>query len=123
MSAGAPDLDLHDGEAVVMDVIPAVKWTWGQILLSLGLFEIWRKRHHYVLTNQRVIHTYGVFSTVEESVQLARIQDAVIKRSPVSGGTIVLSTAGNTGPFSRIQMISNAEALTFHRELVKRLQK
>jgi membrane protein YdbS with pleckstrin-like domain len=111
-------LRLHDGERVVMDVQPSQWWTLGRYVFTLGLWAIWRKRNHYVLTSERIIHFKGIISKTERSAPLARIQDAQLNRSPLTGGKLVLSTAGGSLGFNTIGPLTQADALAFHDALM-----
>ncbi len=115
----ASPIRLQPGEEVVMDVLPSKWWTWPLYLWSLGLWAIWRKRHHFILSNQRVVMTKGVVSKTERTVPLDRVQDAQLVRSVVSGGRVKLSSAGGPLGFETIGPLSRAEALAFADELAR----
>lgn len=114
----AAPIRLHPDEEIVMDLLPSRLWTWTGYPLTLGFWEIWRRRHHFVLTNQRVIIAKGVITKSEQSVPLSRVQDAHLRRSPLSGGFVDLSTAGGhlgveqLGPVKQSEARDLADAIT-----------
>jgi membrane protein YdbS with pleckstrin-like domain len=111
-------LRLHEGERIVADVQPSKWWTLGRYIITLGLWAIWRGRNHYVLTNERIIHIKGIISKTERSAPLSRIQDAELNRSPLTGGKVVLSTAGGSLGFNTIAPLTRADALALHDALM-----
>jgi membrane protein YdbS with pleckstrin-like domain len=111
-------LRLHEGEEVILEMLPSRWWTLGRYIFTLGLWGIWRKRHRFVLTNQRIVRTKGIVSKTERSAPLTRIQDAQLHRSPLTGGRVTLSTAGgdlgveSIGPLTQADTATFADALT-----------
>ena len=91
---GAPAVRLNPGEEILCDEVPSAFWTYPLYLGTLGLWAVWRGRHHFLLTNQRVMITKGIVSKSEQSVPLVRIQDVSLQRSLVAGGYVKLSSAG-----------------------------
>jgi hypothetical protein len=49
-------------------------------LVTLGFYGFWRKRHTYILTNQRMLLGNGVFVRTERSVPIGQIEDAAFVR-------------------------------------------
>lgn len=113
-----PSIRLHDEEEILVDLMPSVWWTWPRYLFTLGLWKFWRARHHFVLTNQRVVVAKGIINKTEQSVPLNRIQDAALRRSPLTGGAVVLSSAGGPlgvgviGPLTRAEATQFADTMT-----------
>jgi len=109
----ASGLRLQQGETVVLDVLPSAFWTIGKYICTLGLWAIWRSRHHFVLTNQRVLVLQGIVSKGEKSVPLSRIQDVTLSRSILSGGQVALSSAGGSLSIQRIGPLTREAAREF----------
>jgi uncharacterized membrane protein YdbT with pleckstrin-like domain len=101
---------LHENERVVTTVLPSHWWTLGRYIFTLGLWYFWRKRHVYVLTNERVIAVKGIINTREASAPLSRIQDLHLKRSIFTGGTVAWSTAGGGLGVTQIKNVTRADA-------------
>jgi len=106
-------LRLREGENVIAEVRPSPWWSLGYYLFSLGLWTIWRRKHRYVLTSQRLIALRGVISKSERIIPIDRIQDLDVKTSPLSGGRITLSTAGGPLGFKTIGMLTQRNARSF----------
>jgi Bacterial PH domain len=47
---------------------------------TLGMYGFWRKRHTYVLTNQRMLLGKGIFVRTERSLPINQIEDAAFVR-------------------------------------------
>lgn len=98
-------------------MVPSAYWTRVRYLFSLGLWGVWRKRHRFVLTNQRVILTEGIMTKEERAVPLSRVQDVALQRSRFHGSSVALSTAGGSlgeeiiGPLTRAGAMAFADAL------------
>ena len=78
---------LHPDEAIVVDMVPSAFWTMLLYLFTLGLWAIWRSRHHFVVTNQRVMILTGIVTKHEMAVPISRIsgRDAspwIVERRP-----------------------------------------
>ena len=108
-----PTLKLNDGESIILDEVPSAFWSFPFYILTLGLWAIWRKRHRFILTNQRVIVRKGIVSKSEQTVQLSRIQDVNVMRSLVAGGSISLSSAGGVLSIRAIGPLTRAKAAEF----------
>ena len=50
--------------------------TWVLYVVTLGLWEIWRRSKSLILTNQRVVLTHRMLTTSQRSIPLEHIQDA-----------------------------------------------
>jgi membrane protein YdbS with pleckstrin-like domain len=89
---------LHEGETPERVMYPSVGVTWPLHLWTLGLWEIWRRRHYLALTNQRLIHGKGVAVVkTRRSVPLSRVQDATYTRVLWMGGVEISSAGGEFG--------------------------
>lgn len=102
---------LHSGEQVVLALRPSKWWTWPRYLFTLGLWYFWRKRHVYVLSNERVLVVKGIINTSEASAPLARIQDLHVRRSILSGGRVEWSTAGGQMGVTKIANVTRNDAV------------
>jgi membrane protein YdbS with pleckstrin-like domain len=109
----APAVRLNPDEKIVLDVLPSVFWTAQLYLGTLGLWAIWRRRHHFLLTNQRVMMVLGIVNKHERSVPLSRIQDISLHRSLLEGGHVALSSAGGSLGIERIGPLTRNGAREF----------
>jgi hypothetical protein len=75
---------------VVRTIIPSVVGSLGLFIVTLGLWEIWRRRNYLVLTTERVWVARGRFIWKQQrSLPLAKVQDATYKKNLLYGGVTV----------------------------------
>ena len=110
----ARDIRLSPGEEILRNAIPSAWWSgWLRYPFTLGLWEVWRRRHRFILTNQRVVVRKGLLNTTERNVLLGRVQDVSLQRSIVKGGWVELSSAGGALGVERIGPLSRDRARQF----------
>lgn len=118
MGATSGRVRLGEGEYVLREEVPSAFWTGGQYFVTLGMWAIWRSRHRFYVTNERVIATQGVVTRSERSVPLSRVQDVDLTASVLAGGFVRLSSAGGglgvqrLGPFTRRRAREVADQLS-----------
>jgi len=101
-----------------MEVVKAATpEVWGKYIVSLGLYEVWRRHDRCIVTNRKVVRRSGVFSRTEQDIPLERIQDVSSHIGPLTG-TVEVSSAGKwvgvsieVGPLWRKQAQRLAEAI------------
>jgi uncharacterized membrane protein YdbT with pleckstrin-like domain len=102
-------------------------WAWVACVLVVTIpWALWRalvtKNTGYVLTDQRLKATRGVFNRVTDDLELYRVKDTHFQQTfwqrMVGIGDIVLSTSDTTTPMVVLADIRNAEAV---RETVRGL--
>lgn len=108
-----PAIRLNPGEQIMDDEMPSAFWTAPLYAVTLGLWVIWRNRHHFLVTNQRVIIMMGILTKSERSIPLARIQDVSLLRSIFFGGYVRISSAGGTLGIERLGPLSRERARQF----------
>jgi membrane protein YdbS with pleckstrin-like domain len=84
---------LRGQESVVMVVRPSRALSLGKYLYTLGLYGIWRKRHVYVLTENRLMTGRGLINRTETSIPMTRIEDAVFVRRGAGSHCQIVYTA------------------------------
>jgi membrane protein YdbS with pleckstrin-like domain len=78
-----------------MIVRPSRALSLGKYLYTLGLYGIWRKRHIYVLTDERLMTGRGVVNRTETSIPMNRIDEVgFVRRGFGSYCQIVLTAHG-----------------------------
>jgi Bacterial PH domain len=87
-------VSLRSTESVEVVGHPALSSVWYKYLLTLGLYNIWRRRNIFVLTDQRVFLAKGVWNRREQSIPLHHIEDA----SYVRRGTISYCEVSSRSP-------------------------
>ncbi len=111
-------MKLGPGESIVISATPAATFgVWARWVFTCGLYEIWRRQHRFMVTNQRVIVTKGILNRTERVVPLSKVQDVTV-RTGLFTGYVVLSSAGGAlgieqlGPVWRRQAGAIADAIT-----------
>lgn len=110
-----------DDEDVILDMLLSRAWTSIMYPLTLGLWELWRRRHHVILTNQRVVVRKGIIAKSQQAVPIDRIQDAGLTTSIFGGGSVRLSSAGGSLGVEVIKPLTRPDATQFSIELSKLL--
>lgn len=101
-------------------------WFLSCLLLVPIPWAIWRwldvRSHRYVLTNQRLKTSHGIFTRVTEDLELYRVRDtrtqqALLQRM-VGHGDVILHTTDASTPQVQLRWLPDAEAV---RETLRRL--
>lgn len=108
----AGKLRLHQGETPLLAYQPSLGGCWLQMLLTLGLYAIWRSETVFAVTNQRVIYKKGILSKTERSVPLSQVQDATVFTQLWVAG-VQISTAGGAPSIERLAPITPSQARAF----------
>lgn len=99
-------ISLRANESVVMVVHPSRVLALPKYLLTLGLYGVWRKRHTYVVTDQRLMIGRGVVNRRERAIPMRRIEGVSFLRRGAGAFCEVESLIGGgrevdtVGPFS-----------------------
>lgn len=105
---------LQPNERIVAAALQSKWWTLPLYVVTLWIWAFWRKRHAYVLTNQRLVTLAGIIAKSQRSVGLERIQDVNVHTSPISGGgSVVLSTAGGDLSIRALTRLTQKDARDF----------
>lgn len=76
-------LSLRSGESVVTVVHPSRAFSLPKYAATLGLYGIWRKRHTYVVTNQRLMIGKGVVTRREWTIPFRKVEGvSFVRRGP-----------------------------------------
>jgi membrane protein YdbS with pleckstrin-like domain len=100
---------LQPGEKVLFQAHPAAWSLFPVYVLTLGLYELWRKAAWFMVTDQRVIASKGIVTRTQRSVPVDMIQDASV-RTQLGVGTVVVSSAGGPLSAQRFGPMSSATA-------------
>lgn len=109
-------------EEVVLTLRLSPWWTLVMYVLTLGLWEFWRRRHRIVVTNRRLVIAAGVVSKQESALPLGRIQDVHLTASPLTGGAVALSTAGGGLGVGGVSRLTRADATALADALNARIE-
>jgi hypothetical protein len=109
-------LVLEPGEQILFHERPDRLGRLGSYMATLCLFELWRRRTHFVLTDRRLITFRGVVSRDQQVIPLQKIESLTIStRGP--SATLNVATAGGAlgrqpfGPLGRTQAQRLADAV------------
>jgi hypothetical protein len=113
-----PHIRLDADEEVLVALRPWMWIIWWKHVLTLGLYELWRRRHVLALTNKRVIATQGfIFSKFDRNVRLRRVQDATRERTFFWAHVRVSSAGGELGDLGKRRTLFGGIAAQETREL------
>ena len=105
------------GETVLFTAYPAATpVVWLKWLVTLGIFEFFRRHTVFLVTNRRVVVRQGVVHRTERSVPVSRIQD-ISTRTGLFTGAVELSSAGGAlgvesfGPLWKPSVARMSEAI------------
>ena len=99
-------------ERVLIHELPDRRARLGSYLATLGLFELWRRRTHFILTDRRLVAVRGLVSRDQQIIPLNKVQEVTVR-----GRTVWVSTVGGTlgtqpfGPMGQEQARRLAEAV------------
>jgi membrane protein YdbS with pleckstrin-like domain len=110
---------LASGESIVFACRPAKLPRFALYLITLGLYEFWRRANLYAVTDRRVTERAGRITGTEASLPLFYVQDATI-RTFLGHGYVYVSTAGGEGGDMSTRWLPRANAETFRTEILER---
>jgi hypothetical protein len=106
----AKGIELEQGEILLMGVQPSPLGWWWAYLITLGLWEFWRRRTWVLLTDRRVMIRVGLVGQTIRTVPLSRVQDATFRRTVFGFGTIRITSAGGMAGTIAYSGLPRAEA-------------
>jgi hypothetical protein len=112
-----PDwIKLEPGERILFHELPDRGARLGAYLATLGLFEFWRRRTHFIVTNRRLMAVRGVVSRDQQLIPLGKVDDVTL-RGRGGSTTVFVATVGGAlgtqpiGPLGGRQAKRLAEAV------------
>jgi len=100
-------------EEVVTAANPSRLATLPKYVMTLGLYELWRRRDTAIVTDKRILFGRGIFSRVEESVPLKDVTGVTFLRRGANSYAEV-AVAGH-GRDRSIRFVGPMRALTARR--------
>ena len=111
---------LFPEEEVVATATPSRLVNLPKYVLTLGLYELWRRRDTTVVTDQRILFGSGIVNRNEQSVPLKNVVDVVFRRrGPNAYTEIAVSKRGRT-KVMRVGPMSDSMARRFASEIQRR---
>lgn len=92
-----PWFPLWPGEDVLFHGTPTRRARLASMLLTLGLFEAWRRHTVFAVTTRRVIAVRGLVSRERQVVPVEDVEEASIRRSAWSATVFVATVGGRHG--------------------------
>lgn len=110
--------ELADGEEIKVSCIPAKAPRWATYVITLGLYEFWRRANVYAVTDRRVAARAGLITKTEGSLPLFYVQDATIQTF-LWWGRVNVSTAGGDSGDLQTNYLQKADAREFRRIILE----
>lgn len=101
-------ITLEPGERILYHELQAPAARPGAHVITLGLYGVWRRRAHFIVTTLRVMAVRGLVSRDQQEIPARLVRSAEVKRSGM-GATVWVSTVGGAlgtqpfGPMGRAQ--------------------
>jgi membrane protein YdbS with pleckstrin-like domain len=116
----AGELELAEGEVVEFSTNPAKTTSWLPYLLTLGLYEFWRRAHVWAVTDRRVAERRGVLIfKSEKSLPLFYVQDATLETF-LWWARVTVSTAGGDASLETTNYVSKENGRRLRSEILDR---
>jgi membrane protein YdbS with pleckstrin-like domain len=110
--------ELADGEEIKVSCTPAKAPRWATYVITLGLYEFWRRANVYAVTDRRVAARAGLITKTEGSLPLFYVQDATIQTF-LGWGRVNVSTAGGDSGDLETNYVRKADAQEFRRVILE----
>lgn len=111
--------ELAVDEPIVTSCKPAKVPRWIFYLVTLGLYEFWRRATVYAVTDRRIVVRKGIITKTEGSLPLFYVQDATLQTF-LWWGRIFVSTAGGEGGDLETLSIGKSAAQEVRRVILDR---
>jgi membrane protein YdbS with pleckstrin-like domain len=82
-------------------------WVYPAMILTLGLYSLWRRVTYIAVTTERVVQCGGVLNTYERSLPLRHVQHATVSRDWQSIAKVEITTAS-------ARSSARSESVVFH---------
>src|SRR5947209_8456531 len=87
-------VELEPDERILFHELPDRMARIGSYVATLGLFEVWRRRTHFIVTSRRLIAVRGVVSRDQQVIPLDRIERVTVRERGQSATLDVASVRG-----------------------------
>ena len=111
---------LFPEEEVVTSARPSRLINLPKYVLTLGLYELWRRRNTTVLTDQRILFGSGIFNRSEQSIPLKNVGDVVFRRRGPNAYTEIAVTKRGKNSVMRVGPMSDSGARRLASEILRR---
>jgi len=90
-------IQFEPGERVLFHELPDRVARIGSYLATLGLFELWRRRTHFIATDRRLIAVRGLVSRDRQVIPLDKVERVTVRRRGPSASLDVATVRGLLG--------------------------
>jgi hypothetical protein len=90
-------IEMDPGERVVFHELPDRRARFVSYVASLGLFELWRRRTHFIVTDRRLIAVRGLVSWDRQVIPLDKVEDVTVRARGGSATVDVATVRGALG--------------------------
>lgn len=111
---------LFADETVIMTATPSRFASLPKYMLTLGLYEFWRKRNVAIVTDQRILFGEGIFRRTEQSIPLKRVLDVGFTRKGLNSYAEVAVSKRGFSTVTLVGPMSSSEARRFVTEILRR---
>ena len=107
---------LEPEEAVLFNELPVRSARPVAYFVTLGLYEVWRRRARFLVTDRRVVAVRGLVSRDQQEIPARMVRSTTVRRSGPGATVWVASTGGALGtqpfgPMGRDQAEAFADAV------------
>ncbi len=103
-----------------MAATPARISTLPKFLLSLGIYELWRRRNTTVVTNQRILFGSGIFGRTEQSIPLKNVMDVGFRRRGLNSYAEVAVSKRGKSSVTQVGPMTGSGARRLVSEILRR---
>jgi hypothetical protein len=111
---------LPSEEKVVMTARPARIATIPKYVVTLGLYELWRRRNTAMVTDQRILFGSGILSRSEKSIPLRDVTDVSFNRRGLNSYAQVAVHHRGRDTVKEVGPMSSSAAKRFVAEILRR---
>jgi hypothetical protein len=111
---------LFPDEEIVIAATPARFASLPKYVLTLGLYEMWRRRNTAVVTDQRILFGSGIFDRNEQSIPLRNVMDVVFRRRGLNSYAEVAVTKRGKSSVTTVGPMTGSAARRLVTEILRR---
>lgn len=114
------DGTLFPDESIVVTAIPGRLSTIPKYIVTLGMYEFWRRRNTAVITDQRILFGSGIVTRSEKSIPLTKVLDVGFHRRGLNSYADVTVTDSGQRRHRLVGPMSGKAARRFVKEILRR---
>jgi Bacterial PH domain len=111
---------LFPEESVVMAATPGIIANFHKHVVTLGMYELWRRRNTAIVTDKRIMFGSGIVRRSEKSIPLSKVIDVSFSRKGLNSYAEVTVTDRGQRKNRLVGPMSGKEARRFVSEILSR---